>query len=716
MRNWKAIAYNLVFAGNCLLIFLLVAEHLVVIPQWLQVAGRMHPLILHFPVVLVLLAFLWELLVNRRFQQPAGNLIGDVLLLSSGWFAMLTAIMGVILAHEPGYEPDSIFWHKWGGVALSLGCLAWYAYRTAIRHTPVINWGIGLTALFILLVTGHEGATITHGENFLLAPVTPEKKAPKVNIDDAKVYADVIYPILEAKCISCHNTRKAKGELIMETAASLYRGGKSGLLWDSAANDFGLLLQRIHLPLNDKKHMPPSGKLQLTPEEATLLALWVKSGADTAGKFLALAPSDSIRLLAAAQFVGPAQEETYNFAAASESAVNSLNNHYRLVAPIAAGSPALQVDCFGASQFSNTTLTELLPVKQQVVSLTLNKMPATDKDLETIGQFPELRELNLSFTNITDAGLPALLSLKSLKVLSLSGTKVTLAGIRKLASIKSLKELYCWNTEVKDKEYATVHQLFPKVQVYWGFNGDTMLIQLNPPIIENDELILTGPTPLKMKHFVTGVDMRYTLDGQEPDSLRSPKYDGKLVINDAVTLKAKAFKKGWISSTTVSKAFFKSGLKPDSMTFVYAPDPSYKGMGPATLFDAVKGDNNFRSGKWLGFREKPVDLHLQFSSAQQVSSVTLSSLIDIGGYIFPPAEIQVWSGTAKDNLKLVGTLKPRQPSDDKNGSYQTGFTCSFPTQLASHLRLVVKGVNPLPAWHPGKGQKAWVFVDEIFIR
>lgn len=716
MRNWKAIAYNLVFAGNCLLVFLLVAEQLVVIPQWLQVAGRMHPLILHFPVVLVLLAFLWELLVNRRFQQPAGNQIGDVLLLSSGLFAMLTAIMGLILAHEPGYEPDSIFWHKWGGVALSLGCLAWYAYRNPIRQIPAMNWGAGVTALFILLVTGHEGATITHGENFLLAPVTPEKQLVKVKVEDAKVYADVIYPILEAKCISCHNTKKAKGELIMETAASLYRGGKSGLLWDSAANDFGLLLQRIHLPLDDKKHMPPRGKLQLTPEEATLLALWVKSGADTAGKFLALAPNDSIRILAAAQFVSPAQEETYDFAAASESTVNGLNNHYRLVAPIAAESPALQVDCFGAGQFSNKTISELLPIKQQVVSLALNKMPATDKDLETIGQFPELRELNLSFTNITDAGLPALLTLKSLKVLSLSGTKITLAGIRKLAALKSLKELYCWNTELKENDYAEVHKLFPQVQVDWGFNGDTMLIQLNPPIIENDELILTGPTPLRMKHFVNGVDMRYTLDGREPDSLSSPKYDGKLVINDAVTLKAKAFKKGWISSATVSKAFFKSGLKPDSMTFAFAPDPSYKGIGPATLFDAVKGDNNFRSGKWLGFRDKPVDLKLKFNTPQQVNSITLSSLIDIGGYIFPPAEIQVWGGSSPTDLKLLGTLRPKQPVNDKDGSYQTGFTCSFPAQVVSDFRLVVKGVNPLPAWHPGKGQKAWVFLDEIFIR
>ena len=52
----------------------------------------------------------------------------------------------------------------------------------------------------------------------------------------------------------------------METKELLLKGGKTGKLWDSTAADFGLLMKRIHLPVETKKHMPPQGKPQLTDD------------------------------------------------------------------------------------------------------------------------------------------------------------------------------------------------------------------------------------------------------------------------------------------------------------------------------------------------------------------------------------------------------------------------------------------------------------------
>ena len=55
MQRWKNILFNVSFALNCLLLFLLLFENRLSVPAWLQVAGRMHPLILHFPLVLIVL-------------------------------------------------------------------------------------------------------------------------------------------------------------------------------------------------------------------------------------------------------------------------------------------------------------------------------------------------------------------------------------------------------------------------------------------------------------------------------------------------------------------------------------------------------------------------------------------------------------------------------------------------------------------------------------
>ncbi len=111
----------------------------------------------------------------------------------------------------------------------------------------------------MIIVTGHLGANITHGQDFLFAPVEAAKEKPVVLFEDAMVYADMVRPILEAKCISCHNSDKAKGGLIMESNASLLKGGRDGALWDSTQDDFGLMLRRIHLPTGKQEAYATAG-------------------------------------------------------------------------------------------------------------------------------------------------------------------------------------------------------------------------------------------------------------------------------------------------------------------------------------------------------------------------------------------------------------------------------------------------------------------------
>jgi uncharacterized membrane protein len=713
MRTWKPIIFNIIFAGNCLLVFLLLTEKYMDIPAWLQVAGRMHPLVLHFPLVLLIISILWEIGFERTIERTKHNSsIGDFLLLATAGTAVIAALMGLILAREEGYDADLLQLHKWGGVLLSVICISWYSTRKFIRKRSLVLYSSAIFTGLVLVVTGHEGASITHGANFLLAPVEINNTQLAVPFEEARVFEEVVHPILEAKCNGCHNARKAKGELVMETPAGFLKGGKNGILWDTTASDLGLLLRRIHLPLNDKKHMPPKGKPELTPEETSILYHWIKSGATTTTLLSELSPSDSLRIIAAHLFSADA-EEIYSFPAASEDKIHELSDNYRVVTPIAFGSPALQVSFYGVSEFDAGQLKELLQLKEQVVDLNLDKMPVTDKELQLIRQFTALRQLNLAFTNITDSGVAALQSLKELKRLSISGTRVTEAGIKKVLGLPKLQHIYCWNTNMSDAGLATL-QKQKKVKIEAGFAGDTVIIKLNAPSVENEEEILTQPVPLKLKHYVKGVDIRYTTNGQEPDSIQSAVYSGTEKLDSAVTLKVKAFKKGWVSSETVSKQFYKSGYIPDSMRFITAPDSGYQGKGAATLFDGVKGDFDFRNGKWIGYRKKQMSLLVRFDHPQQINSVSMSGMVDIGGYILPPVEIQVWGGTDENNLKKLGVCIPVQPT--KMGpSYMTAFITNFPKTSVSVLRLLVKPVPKLPGWHPGKGEKAWIFTDEVFL-
>ena len=69
-------------------------------------------------------------------------------------------------------------------------------------------------ALLALIVTGHLGGSITHGEGFLTGTEDENvivKKPVIKDVQQAKVYNDVVQPILAQKCYSCHNKSRQKG-------------------------------------------------------------------------------------------------------------------------------------------------------------------------------------------------------------------------------------------------------------------------------------------------------------------------------------------------------------------------------------------------------------------------------------------------------------------------------------------------------------------------
>jgi uncharacterized membrane protein len=508
MHRGKNIIFNVTFALNILLLFLFIFDSRLNVPAWLQVFGRMHTLFLHFPIVMIALCIFWELFSGYKKSYVGVKAeIGDDLLLAAAITSVITALMGLFLSRESGYTPDLLIWHKWGGIFISFLSLAWYVFRVKVRQIKPALLTTAGAAMVMIIITGHLGGNITHGQDFILAPIIPEKQKPHVLFEDAQIYADMVQPILQAKCMSCHNSQKAKGELIMETQEMLLKGGKDGKLWDSTQNDFGLLMQRIHLPPTSKKHMPPDGKPQLTEEEAQILYYWIKGGANFTAKVDSLPKTDTLRLLAASLFQ-TIETDDYTFEPADEKKVNALNNNYRVVKPLAISSPALGVEFFSVEQFKPDQLKELSEVKNQIVSLNLDKMPVGDEDLKTISQFANLRKLNLSFTNITGATLNELAKLKELKMLSLSGTKVKLSNLQALLTMPKLTKLFVWNTPLSPDDLKRLQQQFKATDIETGFRGDTVVIKLNPPVIQNEEQVITKPEQLLIKHYVKGTTIR----------------------------------------------------------------------------------------------------------------------------------------------------------------------------------------------------------------
>ncbi len=477
------------FALTILLLFLLLFEDKLVVPPWLQAVGRMHPLLLHFPIAILLLSMFLEFF---RFKAPYSQqeffqTFASRLLLVGVLSAAVTAIMGLLLAREEGYAGQVLQWHKWTGAGIVfVAALVYWCRNYSWYRAPVAQAGALVTSL-CLVSAGHFGATLTHGDNFILAPITTAEVAA-VPLEQALVYDHVIRPILEQKCIGCHNPDKAKGGLMLSDPGSLLKGGKTGAALVPGKPEVSLVLERVHLPLEEKKHMPPKSKVQLTRNEITLLHLWIKNRADFTKKVVDLPATDSLRVLASAalQPVGR-PEPQFTFAAADAHTIEQLNTEYRVIAPLAKESPALAVTIYNRAAFTAQTVEELRALRTQIVSLDLNNMPVTDAHLKTIRQFENLRKLNLNFTEIAGKGLPELASLPHLQSLSVAGTKITYPALQEqINSFKSLTTLTLWNTALTDLQIGELQKNNPHIRFNAGFrNLGAYPIRLNTHLLIN---------------------------------------------------------------------------------------------------------------------------------------------------------------------------------------------------------------------------------------
>lgn len=678
------------------LVFLLIFQSSFALP--LAGIGHFHPLILHLPIGFgVLLLALFAI----KKHLTSFEVLTEFLLLLTAIFSTLTAILGLFLAKDGGYETSALDWHQWSGVAVSFVYFVW----VLVRKNLIIGAALGFIAL---IFAGHTGASITHGEDYLRFGT----QATEIT-SESVVFEDIVQPILKAKCESCHNDQKTKGALKMNSIANLMKGGKHGPIWKAGDALNSHLVQRIKLPMNAKEHMPPLGKAQLTPDEITILTLWVKEGASFEKKLGDFSP-DFQKLIRPAEL--STETKVYDFAAASESTLASVNTPYCTVYPIANESPALQADFYVAAKFDPKTLSNLAQVSEQLVGLQLSKMPIKNADLNLVSKFANLEKLNLNFTSVDDAGLEQLGGLNSLEQLAISGTKTGRSSLTKLLpKLPALKQIHVWSTNLTAGDLDALRKQFPKVSFDAGYIPKEETLQINPPILVNENLILKPGEKLTFKHTLRDVLFRYTLNDSLPDSLQSPSTKGSIAITKFAKVRILATKDGWRASKPIDVRVYKSEFIPARMDLLSKPDPKYPAAGGSSLMDfvigarEVKGVPNFT---WLGFKEADLDVIATFEKSTSVHGLTLSYLEKTDSDVFPPVKVEVWGGDSPDKLRLITSVKPVQPKE-KSGYSARGINIPIPANPAKYYRVKAERLKRLPSFVDNKGKGAWLRVDEL---
>jgi len=446
------------------------------IPELALFLGRFHPTLLHLPVTLLLLALLLEAIRLPRLARVVPAFPG-IVLDSALWLAALSgfaaAVAGWLLSSEGGYDALLLGRHLWSGVATGIGAFACVLLRSFAKAQPdrarlqQLSTALVVATCGTMMFAAHAGGSLTHGEGYLTehapAPIRflaglpiprDRSREARTPIAEREAFDGVASRIFESHCTSCHNPGKLKGNLKLDTYEGVLAGGQSGPAVVAGDPGSSELLKRVHLPLEDKEHMPPKGKTPLTDDETAVLAWWIEAGLPKDGTLKTRKAPAEIRVAFSRTLPEGerrAVEELQNRQASEyETALAGLRakvpGSLRAILP---GERDLEYTAaIAGAAFKDAELSKLESVGNDLLWLALSRTGVTYAGLKVLAKMPNLECIDLRGTSVGDEGVRALAGLPKLETLSLYGTGVTDAGLEALRGIGSLRRLYVGGTKV----------------------------------------------------------------------------------------------------------------------------------------------------------------------------------------------------------------------------------------------------------------------------
>src|ERR1700761_8671263 len=168
--------------------------------------GRLHPVLVHLPIGVLLLALLLGWLSGRPKYagfKPAADLTLGVGVLC----AIASCCTGLLLSRSGDYDQDLVNIHLWLAIALTVVTATLYGQlngRAATRNTRLLS----ALSLVLIFATGHFGGSLTHGPGYLTTDLQKKPFVPALHpvadVEHAVLYGEMVQPVLHDNCYGCH--------------------------------------------------------------------------------------------------------------------------------------------------------------------------------------------------------------------------------------------------------------------------------------------------------------------------------------------------------------------------------------------------------------------------------------------------------------------------------------------------------------------------------
>ena len=438
--------------------------------------GRFHPLFVHLPIGIILITLLLERFLKSN--EKAINLLWVFSFLSA-FFAIFS---GWQLAKEGSYPESLIFSHKWLGVSIGvISLLIYILNRYAKEAKKIIHNIFRIVVLAILIIGGHKGGQLTHGDHYLIeaSPGFIKKlvgfqdkgkgNLDHMKIDSIETYEHLVMPIIKDKCIQCHTEKAVSGGLVLDTYETLILGGTNGEVVIGGDALESELFKRVALEKNNVKFMPPRGN-PMSFHEMEVLSWWIENGAAQNEKTsIQNIPENVIKSIFKLYNIdltprpwfekekGPAVDSLAlnSFASKGYKVVNLSDNDNYL---------ELKID-----NSKKDRLKVLKGLEENIILADLRNTEIDNTEIyASLSNYKNLIRLQLQGTNTNNEDILKIKPLPRLESINLFGTKIDDEALIHLSKFPSLKRIYTWQTGVTEEGILKLNELRNDIEVNNG--------------------------------------------------------------------------------------------------------------------------------------------------------------------------------------------------------------------------------------------------------
>lgn len=253
---------------------------------------------------------------------------------------------------------------------------------------------------------------------------------------------------------------------------------------------------------------------------------------------------------------------------------------------------------------------------------------------------------------------------------------------------------------------------------------------LPAPVIKTTAKTFKDRLEVSLEAARNNLQIRYTTDGSEPNR-SSTLFTQPFFIDRTTTIKARAFSvqsggliDAWadpreiynqaFGNSMVATGTFHKISRDWTIKLLSKYNRQYTAGGDEGLIDGVRGSTNFGDGAWQGYQSQDLIAVVDLGKTQTVSKLGAGFLQNVESWIWMPRRVDFEIST--DGVNFVPVLSlPNEVSDRDYGAIIKDMVGTITPQPARYVRITAHNYGKIPVWHPGAGDDAFIFADEIII-